>query len=137
VLDEDNRSANETSETTNTNLGTIYPDTPASYDLDNDIQVGDRNSHEVNDRPSIDPVLAVEPRRRRPRIIKPRRDPNQPEPMSDQRLVSYESYQIQKGDTFYRLAKKYNVSQKQLMDMNPDVNASKMRIGMIVSVPRH
>jgi len=137
VLDVDNKSANETSESTNENPGTVYLDDPASYDLDNNAQSNTGTGNEINDRPSTGQGLTVEPRKRRPRVIKPRRDPNKPQAMANATTSSYAIYKIKKNDTFYRLAKKYNVTQKQLMDMNPSVNASKMKIGMQLNIPKN
>ena len=136
ALDVDNKSANETGESANNNAGTVYLDTPSSYDLDNNVQSNTGTGNEINDRPNQDPGLAVEPRRRRPRVIKPRRDPNKAQPMSQPTVTSYASYKIKKGDNFYRLAKKYNVKQQELINMNPNVNAIKMKIGMVINVPQ-
>ncbi|MGJ8657577.1 MAG: LysM peptidoglycan-binding domain-containing protein [Akkermansiaceae bacterium] len=138
AVDLDNKSAEETGESSNSNAGTVYLDTPSSYDLDNNAESNSENGDAMNDRPSQDPALSVEPRRRTPRVIKPRRDPNKAEPMFQAVAVaSYGHYKIKSGDTFYRLAKKYNVKQQDLIDMNPNVNASKMKIGMIVNVPKN
>lgn len=136
AIDLDNKSANETGAPTSNNAGTVYLDTPASYELNNNNQTNSATGNEMNQRPSQAPVMTVEPRKRSPRIIKPRRDPNKVEPMRNQRVANYGHYQIKSGDTFYRLAKKYNIKQQELMDMNPSVNASKLKIGMTVNVPR-
>jgi LysM repeat protein len=136
AIDLDNKSENETGETNNANAGTVYLDTPASYDLDNDGQSNSVSGDAMNTRPSLDPLLTVEPRKRAPRVIKPRRDPNKVEPMGNSTSGDYAKYKIKSGDTFYRLAKKYNVKQQDLIDMNPNVNTSKMKIGMLVNVPK-
>ncbi len=137
VLDVDKDTANEPSDTTNDNPGTVYLDTPASYDLDNDGQSNTEAGNEINDRPSNDQGLTVEPRKRRPRVIKPRRNPNKLQPVSNPKVAAFTDYKIQKGDNFYRLAKKYKIKQQQLIDMNPNVKASRMKIGMIVKVPQY
>ena len=135
LVDED-ESSNEPNETTNESPGTVYLDAPTSYNLDDAAQSNSGTGNEINDRPSIDQGLSVEPRKRRPRIIKPRRDPNKPQPLSNPTVTAYTDYKIQKGDNFYRLAKRYKVKQQQLIDMNPNVNASRMKIGMTVRVPK-
>ena len=137
ALDLDNKSADETSIAPNNNAGTVYLDTPSSYDLDNNPQVNSATGHELNQ----DRTLAVEPRQRSPRVIKPRRDPNKEQRMGqrsdDHRLAGYGEYKIKSGDTFYRLAKKFNIKQQELIDMNPSVNVSNMKIGMTVRVPKN
>lgn len=140
VHDVDNKSADETGKTTNSNAGTVYLPAPASYDIDNNNAANNTgNGDDLNTRPSEDEGLAVEPRKRRPRIIKPRRDPNKPQPeaMVNATETSYVSYKIKDGDTFYRLSKKYKVDQKKLISMNPNVKPSKMRIGMSIKVPKN
>ena len=134
--DLDNKSANETSATTSNNTGTVYLDVPSSYDLEPDTrsQVPAVQGDAINQRPAVDPVLTVEPRRR-PRVIKPKRNPNNDQPMARRENTKYAQYKIQKGDTFYRLAKDFNIKQQEIIDMNPNVDASKMKIGMIVRVP--
>ena len=109
VVDDDTNDEEQIAEPINDNPGTVYLDTPASYDLSNESQ-GARTGDEMNDRPGTDQGLTVEPQKRRPRVIKPRRDPNKPKPMTDAANVSYVEYKIQKGDNFYRLAKKYKVN---------------------------
>jgi LysM repeat protein len=127
----ENNNANETSESSepaNDNSGTVYLDAPASYDLDGNSHGSDRNGNEQS--------LSVERPKRAPRIIKPRRDPNKELPKSNTTETATTSYKIQKGDNFYRLAKRFKVKQQQLIDMNPSVDASKMRIGMEIKVPQ-
>lgn len=139
ALDLDNKSADETGQTTNTNTGTIYLDAPSSYDLDNDTQAEAAATNEILNDPAAEQRLAVEPPRRRPKVIKPRRNPNKIRAMSNPTpaYTEYSTYKIQKGDNFYRLAKKYNVKQQELIDMNPDVDARKMKPGMSINVPRN
>ncbi|MFT5905159.1 MAG: LysM repeat protein [Cryomorphaceae bacterium] len=136
ALDVDKENTDEQSEMTNDNPGTVYLDTPASYDLDNNGQSNSGTGNDINDRPNNDQGLTVEPRKRRPRVIKPRRDPNKPQALNNPTVTAYNDYKIQKGDNFYRLAKRYKVKQQKLIDMNPNVNASRMKIGMIVKVPQ-
>lgn len=136
ALDVDKENTDKQSETTNDNPGTVYLDTPASYDLDNNGQSNSGTGNDINDQPNNDQGLTVEPRKRRPRVIKPRRDPNKPQPLNNPTVTAYNDYKIQKGDNFYRLAKRYKVKQQKLIDMNPNVNASRMKIGMIVKVPQ-
>jgi LysM repeat protein len=120
---------NTPSEASDDNPGTVYLDTPASYNLDNDAEGGDSANQ--------DQGLSVEPRKRTPRVIKPRRDPNKDHPQNNTAETASTNYKIQKGDNFYRLAKRFKVKQQQLIDMNPNVDASKMRIGMEIKVPQH
>ncbi len=115
----------ESSEPTGDNSGTIVLDPPSSYNLN-------PTTGQVNDQ-----QLAVEPKRRSPSIIKPRRDPNKDLPARNQTDAAFTSYKIEKGDNFYRIAKKFKVPQQQLIDMNPNVDASKMRIGMEIKVPQN
>ncbi len=132
ALDEDNKSALETSEPETSDAGRVHVGQPRSYNLDGDIIP--RNVS--NQRESVsEPNMNVEPRRREPRVIKPRRDPNVGQRMVQNTEPRVINYTIQKGDTFYRLAKKFNVKQQVIMNLNPNVNASKMRIGMVIKVP--
>jgi LysM repeat protein len=122
---------NETSEPANDDPGEVTLDTPRSYNLDDHAESDSVTGDETNDR-----ELVVEQRRRTPSIIKPRRDPNKDLPAGNSAEVAATSYKIQKGDNFYRIAKKFNVPQQQLIDMNPSVDASKMKIGMEIKVPQ-
>lgn len=45
------------------------------------------------------------------------------------------SYVVQPGDTIYRLAKRFHVSEKALMQANGLTNPSKLRVGMSLIVP--
>jgi LysM repeat protein len=134
VADLDKEEVDEPNEPSNDTPGKVYLDAPASYDLSND-----GSGDEINDRPSNDQGLAVEPKKRRPRVIKPRRDPNKPQPRDNSiaTVKTSTDYKIQKGDNFYRLAKRYKVKQQELINMNPTVNASRMKIGMIIKVPQN
>jgi LysM repeat protein len=116
---------NESSEPLNDNPGKITVDIPSSYNLDNNAQSGS------------DQVLAVEPKKRSPTIIKPRRDPNKELPMSNPSTSAFTSYKIQQGDNFYRIAKKFNVKQHALISINPGVEANKMKIGMEIKIPQN
>ena len=122
--DEDNKSATETGEPDTNNTGRVHVEQPRSYNLDG----------EVIPR-SAELSMNVEPIRQEPRVIKPRRDPNVGQQMVLTEAPTYTNYTIQEGDTFYRLAKKFNVKQKEIMDLNPNVNASRMSIGMVIKVP--
>jgi len=128
--DEDNKSASESGEPETNNTGRVHVEQPHSYNLDGDVVP----RAESNPREA---TMNVEPRRREPRVIKPRRDPNVGQQMvlPTTTTPQFIEYTIQKGDTFYRLAKKFNVKQQEIVDLNPNVNASKMRIGMVVKVP--
>lgn len=147
VLDEENKSGSETGATTNMNRGTIYPDEPASYAIGgaesgDDRATGGATNERVGNGAAHD--LAAEPRRRRPRVIKPRRDPNKvgtvvgaaPEVIVTPAAPGYFEYRIQSGDTFYRLGKKFKMKAQDIVDMNPNVNARNMKIGTVVRVPK-
>lgn len=137
VADIENEDSNPIDDSTNDEPGTIRLDAPASYNLDNNSQGNSGNGDAMNSRPGVDQGLAVEPKKRRPRVIKPRRDPNNPRPKNNPSDASYVNYEIKKGDNFYRLAKRYNVKQQELIDMNPTVDASRMKIGMTIKVPKN
>jgi len=40
-----------------------------------------------------------------------------------------------KGDSFYRLSKKYNVSTRSIVNANPGVDPSRLKIGQKVKIP--
>ncbi|WP_129710511.1 N-acetylmuramoyl-L-alanine amidase family protein [Priestia megaterium] len=44
-------------------------------------------------------------------------------------------YTIQSGDTFYSIAKKYNITVQQLQDANPGVDPTKLQIGQQIVLP--
>lgn len=44
-------------------------------------------------------------------------------------------YTIQPGDTFYSIAKKYNITVQHLQDQNPGVNSTKLQIGQQIVIP--
>jgi LysM repeat protein len=48
---------------------------------------------------------------------------------------SAQEYVIQKGDSFYTIGKKLNVSMKAIKDANPNVNPSKLQIGQKIVIP--
>jgi len=126
--DDENKSEAETS-TPGENNGAVHVGQPESYNLDGDV---------VRNR-STEASTNIEPRRRTPRVIKPKRDPNVGQQMVNPAPTPGGShvmeYTIEKGDTFYRLAKKFNVKQQAIIDLNPNVNASKMRIGTVIKIP--
>ncbi len=134
--DDDNASAFETSTPVRNDTGNIYVEQPHSYNLDGERLpevglTGQRVSEAITSN-------VEQPKQRAPRVIKPKRDPNVAQQMAlttPAATNQYSNYTIKSGDTFYRLAKKLNVSQRELMDMNPNVNANKMRIGMTIKVP--
>ena len=45
-------------------------------------------------------------------------------------------YRVRRGDTGYLIAKRFHISLKQLRFFNPDINFSKLRIGMILLIPK-
>lgn len=46
-----------------------------------------------------------------------------------------QEYVIQKGDSFYTVAKKFNVTQKAVQDANPTVDPLKLQVGQKITVP--
>ncbi|MBO4545770.1 MAG: LysM peptidoglycan-binding domain-containing protein [Verrucomicrobia bacterium] len=46
-----------------------------------------------------------------------------------------EIYEIQSGDTFAKLARRYNVKPEELVKLNPDVNPTKLQIGQEIRIP--
>ncbi|HMP82471.1 MAG TPA: LysM peptidoglycan-binding domain-containing protein [Verrucomicrobiota bacterium] len=56
-----------------------------------------------------------------------------PEPVPVQPAVN--EHVIQKGDTFYSLAKKYAVTMKSIQDANPAVDPTKLKIGQKIVIP--
>lgn len=49
--------------------------------------------------------------------------------------VSSTLYTIQAGDTFYSIAKKYNITVQKLQDANPHVDPTKLQIGQQIVIP--
>jgi len=45
------------------------------------------------------------------------------------------THKIQGGDTFGKLAKKYNVTVEAIIKANPDVNPSRLKIGQEIAIP--
>lgn len=134
--DEDNASESETSAPVTNNTGNIHVEQPRSYNLDGELLPDTRSPAQRASEATVNNV--EQPRRRAPRVITPKRNPNVAQQMALTAPAvtnQYRNYTIKSGDTFYRLAKKYNVSQRELMDLNPNVNASKMGIGATIKVP--
>lgn len=46
-------------------------------------------------------------------------------------------YVIQKGDSFYSIGKKLNISMKAIQDANPTLNPSKLQPGQKITIPAH
>jgi LysM repeat protein len=46
-----------------------------------------------------------------------------------------QEYAIQKGDSFYTIAKKFNVTQKAIQEANPKVDPLKLQLGQKITVP--
>lgn len=45
-------------------------------------------------------------------------------------------YTIRAGDTYFSLARRFNVSVQAIMDANPGVNPDALQIGQIICIPR-
>src|SRR5882724_77959 len=50
-------------------------------------------------------------------------------------LAEGTEHTIMKGDSFFTLAKKYNVSQKAIVNANPGVDPTRLKIGQKVKIP--
>ncbi|UTC65111.1 transglycosylase SLT domain-containing protein [Treponema sp. OMZ 788] len=50
-------------------------------------------------------------------------------------LIKYYSYKIRSGDTLYALSKHYGVSIKSIINYNPGIKASALRIGQVLRIP--
>ncbi|PKM81464.1 MAG: hypothetical protein CVU89_09440 [Firmicutes bacterium HGW-Firmicutes-14] len=42
---------------------------------------------------------------------------------------------VKKGDTFWKLAKKYNTTVEAIVDANPDVDPLNLQIGQTICIP--
>ena len=49
--------------------------------------------------------------------------------------LSFTRHRVEKGDTFYAIARKYGASVKDVMAANPGVEATALRIGQEILVP--
>ncbi len=61
--------------------------------------------------------------------------PTQSPDASSESGTSTKTYVIQPGDTFGKLAKKYNVSVDAIIQANPNANPSRLRIGQEIVIP--
>ncbi len=135
---DEKESDNPKAELVTEGVGSLTRDRPASYDLGNAtsnqtqiIQVQQVNDA-VSDRPDLGLGSNTE-QARQPRVIRPTRNPNlATAPVA---AVSTRKYVVVSGDTIYRIAKKNNVKQAEVMAINPGVVASKIRPGQIILVP--
>ncbi|UTC78507.1 transglycosylase SLT domain-containing protein [Treponema sp. OMZ 799] len=50
-------------------------------------------------------------------------------------LIKYYSYKIRSGDTLYALSRHYGVSIKSIINYNPGIKASALRIGQVLKIP--
>jgi uncharacterized YkwD family protein len=46
----------------------------------------------------------------------------------------FEAYKVDKGDTFWFIAKRYGLDYQQLMKLNPSVNPTNMQVGSIIKL---
>jgi LysM repeat protein len=46
------------------------------------------------------------------------------------------TYKVERGDTMYDIAKRQGVTLDKLMEANPDVDADKIGVGQVISIPR-
>mgnify|MGYP001810962785 CR=1 FL=1 len=44
-------------------------------------------------------------------------------------------YSIRTGDSFQKLAQQHKVSVEELMDLNPGVSPTKLKVGQLINVP--
>ena len=47
-----------------------------------------------------------------------------------------ETYKVEKGDTFYGISKKFNLSINEIQKLNPDLDSRDLKIGMIVQLKK-
>ena len=59
----------------------------------------------------------------------------QPQPVTPPPATSPTDYVILKGDTFSTIAKKFHVSVKSLLEANPSVEPTKLKIGQSIHIP--
>ena len=46
-----------------------------------------------------------------------------------------QSYRVQRGDSFYLIARKYGISVRALMNANPAISAGRLLVGDILCIP--
>lgn len=61
--------------------------------------------------------------------------PPNPTPGPADAELSYRTHRVKKGDTFYGIAKQYGVSAKDVINANPGVEPTRIRIGQEIIVP--
>lgn len=50
-------------------------------------------------------------------------------------LLKYYNYKIKSGDTLYALSKHYGVSVQSIIDYNPGIKPSSLRVGQVLQIP--
>ncbi len=55
--------------------------------------------------------------------------------LTELEITDVQMHRISRGDTLSQIAKRYKVSTKQIMSLNPDLRANRLRIGREVAVP--
>ncbi len=53
----------------------------------------------------------------------------------DSACTSGETYRVQRGDSFYLIARKYGISVRALMNANPNIVANRLFVGDILCIP--
>ncbi|MBN2777978.1 MAG: LysM peptidoglycan-binding domain-containing protein [Bacteroidales bacterium] len=54
----------------------------------------------------------------------------------DKDTINYYYHLVEKGETFYGLARKFNVTQQDILDANPDLTTSTLKVGDYIRIPR-
>lgn len=47
----------------------------------------------------------------------------------------FNAYNVRKGETVYRIAKNFGISQKQLLNMNPQIDVNDLKVGTRIRIP--
>ena len=47
----------------------------------------------------------------------------------------FNAYQVKKGETIYRIAKNFGISQKRLLNMNPEISVNNLNVGSRIRIP--
>jgi len=55
--------------------------------------------------------------------------------MATPAIASAQEYTVERGDNFYSIAKKFNVTMKSVQEANPGVEPTKLRVGQKIHIP--
>ncbi|MGF1531560.1 MAG: LysM peptidoglycan-binding domain-containing protein [Puniceicoccaceae bacterium] len=51
------------------------------------------------------------------------------------RVDSTQTYTVAEGDNLYRISRKLNLTVRELLDVNPDIDPDRLRIGQVLNIP--